>query len=331
MRVRLALFAYLVSRWAWRNRWDLMGRAAFFVATLCGAAALLLLLMHLAPGDAIDMLPNGEELRPILEKEWLLDKPFYMQLLHYLGNVATGDLGTSLTYRPGTPVMDVIFWPAMRSAGWTVSALVLTLCWGTGLAWFTAGRASVSRGLVQLVSIAPVFLVAHLVVNGLNEVTFSLIQAGTIDAPSWFALPLQPSLLRTVIAVVTLAVASGALSEVHAEAEEALVRIRNSAYVDAARARGEPTTPHVAWNLVLPLTTVATTRAAFLVGGLVILEKVLLLNGAGSILWRAALERDWPVALGIGLFAAAAVATIRLVSDVVRLAVDPRLRTGSAS
>lgn len=309
----------------------LLGRVAFFVATLCGAAALLLALMHLAPGDAIDMLPNSEELRPVLEQEWALDKPFYARLLQYLGNVLTGDLGTSLTYRPGTPVLDVILWPALRSASWTISALVLTLCWGTGLAWYTAGQRSLSRTLVQLISIAPVFLVAHLVVNGLNELTWALVQSQTIARPAWFALPDEPSLLRTVIAIVTLAVASGALSEVHAEAEEAIVRIRDSAYVDAARARGEDITPHVAWNLILPLTTVATTRAAFLVGGLVILEKVLLLNGAGSILWRAALERDWPVALGIGLFAAAGVATVRLISDAVRLLVDPRMRTGGVS
>ncbi len=75
-----------------------------------------------------------------------------------------------------------------------------------------------------------------------------------------------------------------------------------------------------------PLTVLVSTRTAFFFGGLVVIEKVLHLNGVGSMLWQACRMRDYPLALGITVVAAAVVCTARLLGDVVRLAVDPRLR-----
>jgi ABC-type dipeptide/oligopeptide/nickel transport system permease component len=244
-----------------------------------------------------------------------------------VASAVRGDLGTSLTYRPGLPVTEVIAGPAVRSLGWLLAALVLAMTGGTAMAWRTAGRTSWSRWIVLAVSIAPVFLLAHIAVNGINEATFAAIEAGRIAPPEWFALPDRPSLLRSTLAVVILALGSGTLTEVQSDIETSLVRIRASGYVTAARARGEATWPHVALNLVGPLTTIASTRAAFFVGGLVILEKVLLLNGVGAILWQAAQHRDYPLAMGITVLLAGVVCAARLLGDTVRLLVDPRLRS----
>ena len=285
-----------------------------------------MLLLALAPGDPIDLLPNAEEVRPQLEERWNLDQPLPVRYLLYMGQLARGDLGVSLTYRPGTPVMEVLAGPLFRSSGLLVSSWALTLLWGVSLAWYTAGRTFRASLLLQVVSITPVFLLAHLSVFGLNSVAWSLMEAGSITRPEWFALPDQASALRTGLAVIILAVRSGSLSEVHKEVENALVEVRQSGFVDAARARGTPLWPHLAWNLIAPLSNIAVSRAAFFVGGLVIIEKVLLLNGAGSILWRAAELRDYDLCLGITLFAALVVTTTRFSADIVRITFDPRLR-----
>lgn len=307
----------------------ILARLGMLIATVCGAAALVLGLLALAPGDPIDLLPNADDVRPRLEAEWHLDRPLPERYVRYLGRLATGDLGTSLAYRPGVPVRDVLAAPALRSAGWLMAGLALAMSWGTALAVLTATHATgrtLARPVVQLVSITPVFLLAHLAVTGLNEGAFALLEAGRIDRPDWFALPDQASTLRTLLAVVLLATGSGTLAEVHQAVEEALGRIYRSGYIDAARARGAPLWPHVLRNLVPPLTTIATTRAAFLVGGLVVLEKVLLLNGAGALLWQAAELRDYDLALGIAVLAATLVAGVRFVGDTLRVAIDPRLR-----
>ena len=126
--------------------------------------------------------------------------------------------------------------------------------------------------------------------------------------------------------LVVLAVGSGSLAEVHAALEDEIVRIRNAPFVDAALARGAPIAPHVLLNLLPPLTTIMANRTAFFVGGLVVVEKVLLLNGAGSMLWQACGARDYPLAMGLAIVAAAVVCATRLMGDVLRVGVDPRLR-----
>ena len=201
--------------------------------------------------------------------------------------------------------------------------------WGTALAWRHSGRTSWTQRSVQAVSLVPVFLAAHLIIDGLNRMTHAAVTAGWIARPGWFALPIEPSTVRSLIAITILAVGSGALSTVTDEIDDALSRVRNSGFVDAARARGTATWPHVLRNMVVPLISITTRRLAFFVGGLVILEKVLLLNGVGRILWEAALLRDFPLALGVGLVLAAVVASGRLIGHIVALSVDPRLRQTS--
>jgi ABC-type dipeptide/oligopeptide/nickel transport system permease component len=149
---------------------------------------------------------------------------------------------------------------------------------------------------------------------------------GLIERPGWFALPDQASAVRTGLAVAILGVGSGALSEVHAEVEDALVRLRSSPWVDAARARGAATWPLILRGLIAPLAATVANRTALLVGGAVVIEKLLLLRGAGAILWDAAVLRDYDLALSIAVLAAALVAGSRLGADLVRIAADPRLR-----
>lgn len=302
------------------------GRLLAAVATLLGATALLLALLVLAPGDPIDLLPNADEVRPTLEAQWGFDRPAAERWALHLARLARLDLGTSLAYRPGAPVAEVLAGPAARSALLVGASLLLVTAWGTLLAFATAGRPSRARAVVQAVSITPVFLLAHAVVGALNGATWWAVGQGLLARPDWFALPDQPSVLRSVLAVVLLAVGSGALAEVHGEVEDALVRIRASAWVDAARARGQPSWPLVLRALVPPVAHTLANRAALLVGGAVVVEKVMLLNGAGAVLWSATLLRDYELALSIAVLAAALVAATRLLADGVRVVVDPRLR-----
>lgn len=308
----------------------LLRHALVFAGTLVGCVLAVHLLLILAPGDAIDALPNADEVRPILAAEWGLDQPVPVQMASYLGDVLQGDLRTSLVYRPGMPVVEVIASPLLRSLGILVSALLLAVGGGVLLGAWTAGRRGhLARPLVWALSIVPVFLTARLLVAWINTATWSLMQAGAIGRPDWFALPLEDHPLRWALAVTILAVGSGALAEVHSESESLLGRIRGSGYVEAARARGAAVWPHIVRNLLPPLTTLIASRTAFFVGGLVILEKILLLNGLGAILWRAALDRDYPLALGITLVTAGIVAAARLIGDVVRTGLDPRRQEAS--
>jgi peptide/nickel transport system permease protein len=297
-----------------------------FASTLAGSVLVVQLLLWAAPGDPVDLVPNGEEMRASLEAEWGLSEPVWARFVHFLWRMLCGDLGHSLTYRPGSEVASLILPAAARSLALLVPALLITFVLGIVLAYRTASRPSTLRHAVQIFSAAPVFLLAFLLVTALNDTAWRLMEAGFIGRPSWFALPDASSILGYVVAIVAMAIGSGALSEVHAACEDEIVRIRNAPFIDAAIARGAPIPRHLLPNLVAPLAGVLTGRAAFFVGGLVVAEKVLHLPGAGSMLWQACRMRDYPLAMGIAVLAAVAVCSVRLASDLTRGLVDPRLR-----
>ncbi len=303
-----------------------LSRVATFCATVLGAVLLVELLLALAPGDAIDLLPNAAELRPTLAAEWGLDRPLPERLVATVARIARGDLGTSLTWRPGASVATLVADTGLRSLALLVPALVLGVGTSVALgAWSARGGARLLR-VVQVVSVVPAFLAAYVLVMGINAATWALIERGAIPRPEWFALPDTPSPLRTALAVAVLAVASGGLTEMHAACDAELRRLRAAPFVEAARARGAPTWPIVLHNLLPPLADIAASRAAWLLGSLVVVEKLLLFSGAGAALWQACRLRDYPLAIGITVVAAVVVAGARLVADVLRLAVDPRLR-----
>jgi len=298
-----------------------------FVATLVGAIFLAQLLLWLAPGNAADIVAKDPELRSALVQEWGLDQPPLQRTLLFLAHAIQGDLGSSLTYRPGTPITELVVPASMRSLGLLMGALLASLVTGVGIAFHSAGDRSWLRRVIQLLSVFPVFLLAYGSMTLLNEWTFSLMKAEVITRPDWFSLPDQDSLLKTCLAILVLGLGSSALTEIHIASEQELQRIRRSKFIDAARARGANTTPHLFWNLVGPLTTLASNRTAFFLGGLIIVEKVLHINGVGAMLWQACRLRDYPLALGITFVAAAVVCAARLAGDILRVAVDPRLRT----
>jgi peptide/nickel transport system permease protein len=297
-----------------------------FVLTLLGAALLAQVLLWMAPGDAADLLTGDPELRAALVREMGLNRPPHVAWWAFVTHAVQGDLGQSLTYRPGMAVSELVRPAALRSLVLVMGAVIVSVGIGTGLAYQTAGRRSIQRRILLSVSIAPIFLLAWVLVVGMNEVAYELMQSGRIERPSWFALPDQDSLVKWLLAILVLAVGSSAMTEVHSACEDELRAIRRSGYVDAARARGAPLWPHVLLNLVPPLTTIASSRAAFFVGGLVVVEKVLHLNGVGAMLWQACRLRDVPLVLGITFVAAGVVCGARLTADLVRVTVDPRLR-----
>jgi ABC-type dipeptide/oligopeptide/nickel transport system permease component len=293
-----------------------------FVATLAGAALVVQLLLALAPGDAADLVTDDPAMREALLDHWGLDKPLLERWGLFLWNGLQGDLGTSLTYRPGEEVSALVGRAAGQSLKLLLGAVLLVTAAGVALS-YAGGR--FTRKAVQLVSVAPAFLLAAGAVTVLNETAWEWMEAGRLDRPDWFALPLQDHPLRTALAISVLALGSSALSEVVASVSGELARIRSSPYVEAARARGAALWPHVLSNLLPPLTTVIASRTAFFLGGLVVVEKVLSINGAGAMLWQACRMRDLPLAMGITLVAAAVVAAVRLLGDIVRLGADPRL------
>ena len=293
------------------------------VSALITFVALILLLqgmLRAAPGDPIDLLPEGNEQREALSHAWGLDRDLGQVLLDTL----RGDLGESLTLRPGTPVVTLVAEAAATSAPLLIFSLLTSLILGFGLS-----LSPKTRTTGALVSATPAFLLAFGLVSALNAATFAGIQEGWVDRPDWFALPDQAGLFRSALAVFVLAVASGNVGTISTSFAAEIARARQSPWMEALRARGESVTPPLLANLLPTGLSIAGSRVVYLVGGLVVTEKLLLIQGAGNLLWEACIRRDYPLALGLGLAAGATVLVLRWLADSARIAADPRLRGAS--
>lgn len=302
----------------------LLGRIASFFLTVFGAAVLVSALLALAPGDAADLSGADGAAAERLRVAWQLEGPLPDRVVAILKRWAGGDLGSSWTVRPGAPVAELIANGAWRSSTLFIGSMALVLPWATGLALLGPRW----RGFVQcsrVLSVAPAFLLAHLAVLALNALAFELMQRGLIDRPAWFALPDQASAFRTSLGIVVLALGSGTLAEIHDALADELQRIRQTPWVEAARGRGEPLALPIARHLLPVVASVLATKAAWLLGGLVVVEQVLQIRGLGALMWRAAELRDAELAAALALLAACLVAWLRLLADTVHLAVDPRL------
>lgn len=287
---------------------------------LVAAVTVMLVLLRAAPGDAIDLVTTDPELRTRLAAAWHLDAPLHIAVRHAL----TGTWGTSWTVRPGRAVSELVGSAALRSFPLLVGAFLATFIGGTLLG---SRRDRTTLPLPRL-SVAPVFLLGWGTIVVLNELTFAAIQQGLIGRPAWFSLPDTPSWTRFALAVVVLAVGSGNLRAFSDGVTARLVTHRSSPAIETLTARAMPTR-RVLWRLLLPdLVWLGAERAAFLFGGLVVLERVFGMPGLGWLLFEACVQRDQPVVLASGVVAAASVEATRVLADSIRIIADPRLRDG---
>lgn len=314
--------------------WALAGRALTFLLSMLVAGTLIVGLFARAPGDAIDTLANGDEVRVALEAEWGLEGSFAERMATGISRLATGDFGESLTYKPGVPVTELVGAGIAASAKLLVPAAFLSIFLAFGAA-AVVGETSVGgpiRGLraASALSALPMVLAALAVVNGVNAATWSLMERGWLSRPSWFALPEEPGLMRSTLAVLVLGLASARFAQLSRRARGVLNTLDAAPFVAAERARGGPLSRLYARHLVIPVARLAADTLPALFAGLIVVERAFNLPGAGTSFWESCSRRDWPLAAGLGLAFAVGVASARLVAEALAVLLDPREREALA-
>ncbi len=269
----------------------ILRRAAGFVAVVFASSAVFGGLLWAAPGAA--GLTEGDGFLSWLGGFWL--------------GVVTGDMGTS--YR-GLPIATMVVQGAERSLPILAGALAASLGTGLTLALLlprSAGRwPRALRSGLHALSLVPVFLLGYLAL-----VVFAVPPDGGA---------------RTLAAVLILALGDGTLTDVVLGLDAEVEALRERDFVQSARLRGLPLALRLVPHIALPLARLAASKMAFLLGGILVLEMVLGIQGLGLMGYRAATRPDFPLLLAIAVFSTALVAGAHLGVDLLRIAVDPRAR-----
>jgi peptide/nickel transport system permease protein len=330
----------------------LLTRLALVVPMVFILLTLVFLLMRVAPGNPI-LAALGGHLSPAQlaakERSAGYDKPLIVQYGEYLGQVLTGNFGTTLTDQ--RPVTQVIAQNGAATLELTVVAMLVAMAVGIPFGML-AGRLrdtwvdALTRIYGIFIYAVPVFFLgllaqllfghilnwlptssqASVIVQAeLQPHTNILIIDAMIDG-QWGDLP--DLLAHLVLPAVTLGlVISGVVVRL---VRVNVIQTMKGDYIEAARARGlrerDVVVHHAFKNALVPIITVTGLQAALLLSGAVLTEETFNWPGIGSELVYYLESRDYIAVQGIITVFALAVVAISLLIDLVNAWVDPRVR-----
>lgn len=307
------------------------------VPTVLVIVALNFLLLKLAPGDAAEVLAGEAgsatpEFMAQLRQTFGLDQPVAMQLLLYVKNIVSFDLGFS--FRHNMPVAELIGSRLFPTLLLMVTVLLLAVIVGTVLGAFAARN--LNRWQDNLISMLTVLAYATPVFwAGLMLIVVFSIKLGWFPTSGMqqvaafhegFA-KVRDIAHHLVLPAVTLTMFYMAL---YARLMRASVLEQFSMdYVVTARAKGlterQIARRHVLRNAVLPVLTMAGVQVGALLGGAVVVETVFAWPGLGLLAYESLFARDLNLLLGIFFVCTCLVVVVNLVVDVAYSLLDPRI------
>lgn len=300
----------------------LLKRFMLMLPTAFGVLVLTFLLVHLVPGDPVEVLLGERALpadRDALREALGLNLPLLQQFWQFIAGVFTLDLGTSLyTKEPVSAMIAERIVPTALLAFWAMCfALIVAFPLGIIAAAYKGKWQDKFAISVSLIGFSmPNFWFGPLLMIFFGLWLDLLPISGMTDWSS-FILP-----------SVTLGLGMAAITSrlVRASLLEAL----SSDYIRTARAKGVKSqnlmVKHALKNALLPVVTVVFLQAGALLTGAILTEMIFSWPGIGSLLVEALNRRDYMVVQGTVLFIAFVYMLMTLLSDICYALVDPRIR-----
>jgi peptide/nickel transport system permease protein len=303
-------------------RWYVLRRLLFAVPTVLGVITLVFFLIHLIPGDPVEVM-LGETARAAdrehLRRQLGLDHPLPIQYARYVRQLAHADLGRSL--HSGRPVRRLIVarYPATVELAGAALAVALLIALPLGVIAAARPHSAVDtacRGLAVLGASMPNFWLGPLLI---------LVFAIQLE---WFPVSGRGGLAHLALPALTLGMGMAALLT-RMLRSTLLERLRDD-YIRTARAKGAGESRvllvHALRNAALPLITILGLQTGALLAGTIITETIFAWPGVGRLTLLAIQTRDYPLVQGCILVIALGYVATNLVTDLLYGLVDPRVR-----
>ncbi|MGD9844488.1 MAG: ABC transporter permease [Variibacter sp.] len=317
--------------------WFVIRRTLQIVPVVLAIAVLNFLLLHLAPGDAADIIAAqsggaSAEFTAELRRSFGLDLPLYQQFFVYIGRLLTFDLGFSNVQH--RPVFDLIAERVPATLLLMVVSIGFALLIGVALGIVSAMRHrswvdSIVSVIALLVYATPQFWL------GLMLIVLFSIMFGTLPSGGMMTIATDMSVWERAVDIgrhlilpsITLALFYVA---VYARLMRAsMLEVYTFDFVTTARAKGLSEARvglvHAASNALLPVITLAGVQVGHLLGGSILIETVFGWPGLGRLVFDALLQRDLNLLLGILFISSIVVVLANLAVDLLYGFLDPRI------
>ena len=296
-----------------------------FCAVIFGVVLLTFLLIHLVPGDPVEVM-LGESVsvtdRAQLRADLGLDKPLVQQFGTYLAKVSQGDFGRSIHSK--TPIIELIKTRYPATLKLAFLSLIIGLSLGIPLGIYAALKAGHWQDLVVTIvsvrlSAMPAFWLGPMLM---------LIFAVWLG---W--LPVSGMENNNSIILPALTLGFGLSAILTRMTRTSLLEVLNDDYIRTARAKGLTESSvilrHALRAALLPIITIVGLQMGSLLAGTVITETIFSWDGIGRLLVESIEKRDYPVTQACVLVVALSYVLVNLLTDTLYKLADPRVKFAS--
>lgn len=309
----------------------------YLMRRLIGIAIVVLMVLtiafvivRLAPGDpaALMLGPDATPEDAVALRERLgLNRPILVQYLSFVANAVRGDLGTSIFFNQ--PVTQVLLARAEPTIFLALFSLLMALAIATPIGIYAAYR----RGSVLDQTAISVAMLAASIPSFWTGLMFQRYLATDLG---WFPAAgyggpdadFLERMRHLILPSIVLGIVNSALILRFTRAS--MLDILGEDYVRTARSKGmgelRVVLRHALKNAGIPIITVVGLTFALLVSGAVVTERVFNIPGMGNLVVSAVLRRDYPVIQGTLIVVATLYVLINLITDLLYLIIDKRVR-----
>jgi peptide/nickel transport system permease protein len=298
-------------------------RLLLLVPTVLGVLTLVFFLVHLIPGDPVEVMLGETASRADMSQlraDLGLDRPLGEQYAHFLGGLARGELGRSYFYRK--PVLAVIAGALPATALLAAAALAVALLIALPVGVLAAVRRDRLTDRLALVGSLVGVSMPNFWLGPLLIILFSF-------RLGWLPVSGREGAASLVLPALTLGTALSAILVRMVRAS--MLDVLGEDYLRTARAKGvgERTVigRHALRNALLPVVTIVGLQFGALLSGAVITENVFAWPGVGTLLIQAISARDYPLVQGCVLVISLCYVVVNFLTDLLYSVIDPRVRT----
>ena len=264
-----------------------------------------------------------------MEQQFGLDRPYVVQYLDWVQGLLTFDLGQSYISRTaiGPQITDRFLVTLWLVGAAMVIALVIAVPVGTLMAVQHRKLSGLVLSAGSQVGVAvPAFLA------GILLITLFSVKLGWLPANGWTPPAEDPVMFlqQLVMPALALGLVQGAV--VTRYVRSSVLDVLREDYLRTARAKGlrpgQALRRHGLRNAAVPVVTVLALQLATLLVGAVVVERVFVIPGLGSLLLDSVSNRDLIMVQDVVMILVLAVLLVNFLVDLLYVVIDPRLRTG---
>ncbi len=280
------------------------------------------MLVHSAPGGPFSAEKSvPPEVIAALEAQYNLDQPLWQQYISYLGDVVQGDFGPSFKYS-GRTVNELIAAGIPATAELAFYAMMVALIIGVSAGVAAAMRPNTMQDYVPMSAAMlgicmPSFLLGPLLVLIFGIYLEWLPVSGWGDMPGDKIMP-------------SITLGTGYAAYIARLSRGGMLEVLSQDYIRTARAKGLSERviifKHAMRGGLIPVVAFLGPAFAGLLGGSFVVETIFQIPGLGRFYVQAAFNRDYTMILGMTIFFATLIILFNLLSDMLAIWLDPKLR-----